>query len=208
MASVTDIANRALQKLGAKRITSLSQDSVNARSANACYENLRDAELQAHEWSFSIERVQLAADAAAPAFGRANAFTLPSDYLRIARPDPNVVGTAGWWAGGVEFTGAVNGSGGSDWIIEGTKILTDESAPLDVRYVKRVTDPNVMVALFREALASRMALEMCEELTQSNSKKEGLRADYIAAIREARRVNAILKNPAFPPQDEWLTVRG
>ncbi len=209
MASEVGIANRALQKLGAGRITSLTQDSVAARACNACYAELRDAETSAHEWSFALYRVQLAADATEPLFGRANAYQLPSDYLRLAHPDPNVVGANAYWAGGVAFSSSSGWSGaGSDWIVEGAKIYTNDSGALNVRYVRQITDPNAMNVLFREALASRMALEMCEELTQSNTKKEGLRTDYLSTIREARRVNAILKNPAFPPDDEWLTLRG
>lgn len=189
MASEVSICNRALQKLGAGRITSLTQDSVSARACNVCYEELRDAELSAHEWSFALDRAELAADATAPDFGRANAFQLPTDYLRLARPyvEDNI--------------------NDLDWIIEGQKIYSDDSDPIQIRYVKRITDPNIMHVLFREALASRMALEMCEELTQSVSKKEGLWKDYLATIREARRVNAILKVPAVPPTDPWLTVR-
>jgi len=189
MASEVGICNRALQKLGAKRITSLTQDAVNARACNTCYSELRDAEMSAHEWSFAVDRVQLAADATAPAFGRTNAYQLPSDYLRLARPY-------------VE-----DNFNSLDWIIEGLKIYTDDTGALEVRYVKQVTDPNVMHVLFREALAARMALEMCEELTQSNTKKASLQSEYAAFIKEARRVNAILKIPAVSPEDEWLTIR-
>ena len=62
MASEVDIANRALQKLGAESIVSLTQDSENARACNLCYEPIRDAELRAHPWNFAIKRASLAAD--------------------------------------------------------------------------------------------------------------------------------------------------
>jgi hypothetical protein len=189
MASETDICNRALQKLGAKRITSLEQDSVNARACNASYESLRDAELRAHPWSFATTRTSLAADSDAPEWGRANAFQLPSDFLCLlpVYPEDNSLDT--------------------DWIIEGQKIYTDDDDPLYVRYTRRETDPNVFDSLFREALASRIALELCEELTQSNTKKADLRVDYKDSIREARRTNAIEKIAAEPPEDSWITAR-
>ena len=57
MASEVDICNRALSKLGAARITSLTEDSVNARACNAMYESVRDAELRAHPWNFAMKRV-------------------------------------------------------------------------------------------------------------------------------------------------------
>ena len=189
MASEVQIANRALQILGAKRITSLTEDSRNARAVNACYETLRDAELRAHPWAFAITRASLAASATAPAFHKERAFPLPSDCLRLLAPDPDYV---------------VNSQ---DWIVEGREILTNDAAPLKIRYVKRVTDPNEMDTLFRETLSARMAVEMAEEITQSNSKKQDAQAMYMTKIAEARRVNAIEQIAAKPPEDKWVTVR-
>lgn len=189
MATVVEICNRGLQKLGAARIVSLSENSVAARACNVAYTSLRDAELLAHPWNFAIERVQLAADATAPDWGRASAFSLPTDFLRLLSDYPEL------------------NLNSKDWQIEGRKIITNDSAPLNVRYVKQVTDPNTMDALFREALATRLALELCEELTQSNEKKAGLKDDYKDTIREARRTNAIQNVPAKPAEDDWITVR-
>lgn len=187
MASSTSICNRALFKLGAGSITSLSENSVEGRACNAVYEELRDAELRAHPWSFATKRVQLAADAEAPAFGKSNSFTLPADCLKVLEDDLNSLS--------------------KDWLIEGRKIFTDESAPLSIRYTSQVTDPNVMDPLFREMLACTIGLELCESLTQSNSKKEGLREDYRLASNKAKRANAIERIAQQPPEDEWVTVR-
>lgn len=189
MASEVEICNRALQKLGAKRITSLTEDSVNARSCNVAYNVVRDAELRAHPWSFAVRRAELAADVTAPLFGKQNAFPLPSDFLRLLPPDPEL------------------NLNNIDWQIEGRSILTNDSAPLQIRYVAKITDPNTMDPTFREALSARLAWELCEELTQSNQKKGDARTDYTLAIREARRCGAIENIAAKPPEDEWVTVR-
>lgn len=189
MASEVGICNRALQKLGAKRIVSLTDDSVNARACNTAYAAVRDGELRAHPWSFATNRAQLSADSSAPLFGRAASYQLPSTCLRLLSPYPEV------------------NLNSMDWVIEGRKIYTNDSAPLNVRFTDQVTDPNQMDALFREALACKLALEMCEELTQSNTKKADIRSDYTAAIREARRSNAMEKIAEMPPEDTWVTVR-
>lgn len=189
MATVVDICNRGLQKLGASRIVSLSESSVAARACNVAYEALRDAELCAHPWNFAIERAQLAADATEPDWGRANSFQVPTDFLRLAPDYPEL------------------NLNSKDWQLEGRKIITNDDSPLNVRYVKKVTDPNTMDPLFREALSCRIALELCEELTQSNEKKAALKDDYKDAIREARRTNAIQNIPAKAADDEWITVR-
>lgn len=187
MASETSIANRALQKLGASRINNLSENSVNGRACNACYATLRDAELRAHPWSFAIKRIELSADAVPPEFGKSNSYTLPSDCLFVRESDYNSVH--------------------KDWLIEGRKILTDESAPLPLRYNKKVEDVNEMDPLFHEVLACKMALEMCEEITQSNSKKSELKDDYRLAVNAAKKANAIERISQQPPEDEWVTVR-
>lgn len=189
MASVVAICNAALQKLGAERINALDEDTANARSCNAAYERLRDAELRAHTWNFAKSRASLAAAADAPAFGKERSFPLPADWLRMLPPYPEM------------------NMNDLDWEIEGKRIYTNDSAPLQIRYVKQVTDPNEMDALFREALAARMAMEMCEEITQSNTKKQLVQEDYKMAIREARRTNAIEGISAEPPDDTWVTVR-
>lgn len=189
MASEVGICNRALQKLGAKRITSLTQDSVNARACNTAYAVCRDAELRDHPWNFAIHRDQLAADATAPVFGRANAYNLPEGFLRLLPlyPEDNFVDL--------------------DWIIENGQIITDDGAPLEIRFIKQETDPNKFDSLFQEALAARIALELCEELTQSNEKKNQLRQDYNDIIKRAKRVNGIEVAPARAVDAEWIARR-
>lgn len=189
MASVVGICNRALQKLGAKSITSLTEDSVNARACAGCYEALRLAELQAHRWNFAIQREALAADATAPAWGRANAFELPATYLKLLAPYPE------------------DNLNDRDYIIEGRKVLTNESEPLYIRYIADVTDPNLMSPIFREALACKMALEMCEKITQSNTKKDAIATDYDLEIKRARKANAFEVVPQKSPESSWVTVR-
>jgi hypothetical protein len=184
MASETGIANRALQRLGATRITALDDASTkNGRACNVAYEPLRDALLRMHPWSFAITRAALAADSAAPVGDDAPAYqyTWPTDALRILLPKDHTL----------------------DWIIEGRKILTDWDAPLYIRYIAKITDPNTMDPLFREALSALMAAELCDEITQSNPKKDRLKDDFDRVIAEARRTNAIEKPAVGSPDGSW-----
>lgn len=189
MASVVDIWNRALQKLGAQRVTSTTEDSVMARACNACYEILRDAELAGHPWAFNVQRASLAAESTSPDWGRGYAYVLPSDFLSL-RP---------------EYPEDINPT--RDWMIEGGSIYTNSQAPLYLRYGARITDTSRFPALFVDVLAARMASEMCEELTQSNSKKAAADADYDKAIARAKKQNAIERGPLDLPEDEWITCR-
>lgn len=189
MASNVEIANRALQFLGADRIVDLAQNSKQARAANFAFETVRKSVLRSHPWNCAITRAQLAEDATAPLFGRETAFTLPVDCLRPLHPDPDL-----------NFNDL-------DWQIEGRKLITNDSAPLDFRYIKDLSDPNDMDPLLREAVSMKLAFELAEELTQSNSKKEAAWTAYKEAIAEARRANAFENVAGKPPEDEWVTVR-
>jgi hypothetical protein len=198
MASEVDICNRALQKLGAKRIVSLTEDSRNARECNASYEILRDEELSAHPWSFARARAQLAADAVSPAFGYANQFPKPVDFLSFSFPmEPPTQDGAG----------VPSGPFRKDWQIEGDKILTNDSAPLDVVYTRQIKDTTLFHPMFVEALASRLALELNEKINQSNTKRAALQFQYDDAVARARKVNAIDRPAQIPPEDTWVTAR-
>lgn len=189
MASEVQISNRGLQRLGAGRIASLDAESREARECTAVYESVRDFLLRSHPWSFAIARAALAADSTAPVGDSSDTpayqYSWPTDAVRILLPK----------------------SAALDWKIEGRKILTDEVAPLYIRYVAKITDPNTMDAMFREALSCWMAHEMCEALTQSNTKKAGLKADLEYIISEAKRVNAIEKPPVESEVGSWDSDR-
>ena len=190
MATKVEIANRALQKLGAKRIVSITEDSINARAINTAFEPVKLGELRKHTWSFAIKRAQLAADATAPLYNKTSSFQLPSDFVRLMPKDADQT------------------YNDLDWQIEGKKIITNDSAPLEIRYIYDVTDPNEMDALFRESFAMKLAYELCEEITQSNTKKDEAMKAYKEAIAEAKRANAMERNSQRPPEDTWVTVRG
>lgn len=190
MASAVDICNRALQKLGQPRITSLSDNSVAARACSTAYDPRRLALLRKHRWSFAIQRFQLPASATPPTFGPLNAYPLPSGWLKVLPPDP------------------IQNTNDRDWIIEGGAILSDWAPPLSVKIVMNVTDTTLMDPLFCEALSADISVEMCEALTQSNTKKQAALVDLKTAIEEAKKANAIEQVPVVSNDDTWITMRG
>lgn len=197
MASSTDIANRALQKLGSARIMAMTDASRNAAECALCYPILRDAELRRHPWSFAIRRATLAAEAEGPTFGYARVFDLPADCLRLVEID----GASAWDA--TDYRGGAR----PRWRIEGRTILTGATAPLNIRYLAQETDATRFDPCFVEVLVARMAAELAEPLTQSAQKKQMALAEYRDAIREARRINAIEGPTQLAPDDSWVMVR-
>lgn len=197
MASKVEIANRALTKLGQSRILTLTDDVKAAREVNSCFDILRDAELRANNWSFSIKRTQLAALVSTPAWGFDNQFQLPSDYLKLLAINDS------WRVGIQDYI-----TGPSDpFKIEGGKILTDMDAPLKIRYVARIEDTGLYDACFVEALACRIAAEVCESLTQSTSKKDVAWSEYKQAIDAAHAANAIEVPSEVVADDTWILSR-
>lgn len=198
MASETDIANRALTKIGAGRIISLSDDLEAARVINNVWDSVRDGELRAHLWNFAVRRDQLAALVSVPSWRFAYEYQLPSDCLRVLQvgeyfPQPSLTN--------------YRGSDESAWRIEDTKIRTDYGAPLPILYVSRSENTGTWDALFVSAFASRLAFEICERLTDSTSKRELAMREYRDAIRQAVTCNAIENPPQPIADDAWVLAR-
>lgn len=187
--SDVSICNLALQKLGAARIMARSENSRNAKSVAACYEALRDNELRKYLWNFAKRRASLAASSTVPAFTFANAFPVPTDFLRLIKP--------------VRL--------GLDWTLEqhvgALAILTNDAAPLSMRYLAKVTNPTLFDPAFVEMLACKIAWHTCEDITQSNTKKAALMQEYGEHRAEARKTNAFELPSQDEPEDDWLVSR-
>lgn len=208
MASIVGICNRALQNVGANRILNLTDNSREARSCNNAYDSVRRGLLRSYFWNFAVKRVVLTPDSTTPAFDYLYQFSLPADCVRILLPNDNTL----------------------DWVLEGRKILTNggtnstaieganltivansssvtPAVSMNLRYISDITDPNQFDAMFCEALALKLAVEMCDELTQSNQKKAQLKQDFKDYIAECYLSDSLENTPADPPEDLWITAR-
>ena len=185
MASKSEIANRMLSKLGETRVSNIDTDNTKkAKTIRFMWNSLRDSFLQAYPWNFAIKRAQLAKDATAPSWGYSNRYSLPSDFLAL-----------------LEI------KGNPDYRREGGYILTDAGAPIYIRYIARITNTGEWPAIFNEAFATRGAYEACEEITQSNTKKQILAQELKEVIAEAYATDAIEDPPVELQDDTWLTAR-
>lgn len=195
--SAVDIVNRALSKLGERRIMRLDEDSKPAAEANNLYAVVRDAELSEHPWGFAIKRELLAPLADGPGFGFRFAYQLPPDCLRVLQVD--------CWP--TPFLGAPITASTQAWVIEGRRLLTNAAPPVPLKYVAKIEDTSFYPPTFCEAFACRLAVELAEALTGSSSKREMAWMEYKEALRRARRINDIQLPPEMPPDDTWLLAR-
>ena len=74
-------------------------------------------------------------------------------------------------------------------------------------YISRIEDPNVYDALFFDTVATRLAADLAEPLTQSTTKKKALMEEYDAFIDDAKRADAQENPPAEYEEDDWISVR-
>lgn len=190
MATETQIANQALVILGASPISSLNAtDEVNAVTLNTVFDDTRDALIRIYRPKFATRRVSITANATSPAFGRANAFDLPDDYLELLPRYPE---------DRLEYT---------DWIREGNQIVTDDDSPLQIRYTAQVTDTSEFDSTFVKMLASALAMECAEKITQSTSKWERASAMFDAAVSAGRKASSFEQVNPLPAEDSWVSIR-
>ena len=174
MASVVDMCNSALNLLGASTISSLTEDTKNARLCNQRYEPIRDRVFRSHNWNCLIKRVQLAQDSTAPVVEYSYAYTLPTDCLRVLKIH--------------------NGSTDSiksalDYKIEGRKVVTDETT-IYLVYIALITDPNEFDSYLREAISHQLAADICYAITNNSTLAINYMTRADERLREARFIDA------------------
>jgi hypothetical protein len=190
--SIVDVCNSALAKVGASRISSLNDDTKEARLCKELYYPSARELLRSHPWNFAIVRVEVASIVAVPAFGFGYQFDLPSDCLRVLNVD-------------AEFSDD-NGSF-YKWKIEGRKLLTDDSTA-KIKYISDVSaSPHLFDPTFAEALSDKIASDLAYPMAQSNSLAARLDQKYRTSLAFARSYDAQEGSSNRFSADEWLNSR-
>lgn len=196
MPTITEIASAALIKLGHHTINDIDEGSPEANIAKVVWDYTRRDVLRDYPWNFAIKRAVVAplAGKNLEALGEGATgkfkyiFPIPADSLRIIE-----VGDSPY----IDF---------NQYQLESGGILSDEKT-LNVRYISEVTDFTKFDSTFLNAVTIKMAIEMCEAITQSTSKKRGLAEEYEATIGSAKRSDAQENKAIRIVEDTWLTAR-
>lgn len=199
MSNKTEVINRALIKIGANTIASPDEASEQARKALLVFETVAQNELRRQAWSFAKKRATLAPLAVSTGgddFG--TSFNLPSDCLRLVSLNGNWVFTS---------IREITSDPVPSYAIEGRTLQTNDSTAKIV-YVADVSgDVSLWDATFVEAMACRLATEIVQSITKNMSLKQSLKQDYVEALKEAKRTNAIELPPQAIPDDSWVLAR-
>lgn len=128
-----------------------------------------------------------------------NIFLKPAGWLRKAPQNPKM--------GQYSYLGGPSLANAEDWELEGNYIISSEIGPILYRFVADVTRVSEMHDMFCEGLACRIALAVCEPLTQSNSKLTTIAGEYKFFMTEARINNAIEVGSVQAAEDDWIACR-
>jgi hypothetical protein len=128
-----------------------------------------------------------------------NVFRLPNGFLRKAPRSPK--------AGEYSVLGAPSNLLDTDWEFEGNYFTSSFPGPVIFRFAADVSDVLQMDPLFCEYFACRIAMEVCERLTQSTTKLKTIASMYKMLQTEAIAVNGIETDPTEPPLDDYIACR-
>lgn len=184
--SEVQICSNALLLLGADPINSFDDESDRALLVSNLWPNALDAILRSHPWNCALGRVQLAPDAAAPAFDYAYQFTLPGECLRVLS-----VGEKGE---------------NPDYELNKRKILYDE-ALLNLRFIERNEDIPSWDALLVQAAEAYMAMTCAYPITKSASMFEAMTKLWEFKLRQARTIDGQENPPEEFGDFPLLTAR-
>lgn len=188
------ICNRALDMCDADAILSFDDQTKNAQRLKRSFVPVRRAVIRAYPWNCVTRRAALAASAEAPAWGFARQFALPEGpsparCLNVRSVEGEIEGTA------------------SPYKIEGRFIVSDDAAPLNILYLADITDPTRYDPLLDDAIAYRLAAELCYPLTGSRTAAADMRTAYRDVLKEARRVDAQEGTPEEILASLWTDSR-
>ncbi|MCK7435902.1 hypothetical protein [Enterobacter bugandensis] len=170
------ICSTALLELGSRPINSFDEDNEGARLCSNLYGNVRDEQLRQHPWNFAKKRVTLVPVKDTPAFGYANAFQLPSDFIRL-----------------LEINGLreENGIGfPPGYALEQGKILANVDK-INLRYVFRNASPNEWDSGFVRVVILAMKKSLAYAITRDAAAVANANQEWAMALRAAKQANGM-----------------
>ena len=167
-----DIVNNALNLLGADSIVSIEDHAPEAQVMKNFYYIARDAVMEEAEWSFATKRFVPAKETAAPEWGWASAFTIPSNILRVTRVDR------------YDFDQGVDRRP-AEYEVEGNLILCNEDE-IFCKGIRRMEDEGGYSPLFAEAFGYKLAVKAALAITESNTKMQLMAGLYTESIAKAK----------------------
>lgn len=182
--SKTELINKSLTLLGASPITSIDDDTNNARIVNRVYETALRSILSECKWNFATKRALLGLVTDTMAWyytDEAYVYQKPIDMIRIfGTSDDNAM-----------------------WREEGDFIISD-TAGLGVIYTYYLDNPDKYPASFIEAFSDKLAADIAYMILNSATKAEEMYKKYQSVtLPNARSENSQSGAQQYLKDDAW-----
>lgn len=186
MASQVAICNLALLKFGSITITSITEDTREARACHSLWDLVRDDLLYSYPWKFALLRYTLGAPlAAAPEFEYDYQYTLPADCLRVFEMYKST----------------------ENWTVENGVFLCNRNSADDdiqIRYIAQVTDLTKFNPAFVKCLATALAAELAPKLKDDPKLRLSLLQELQIDVATAYKLDAIEGEPVKNEDEQSL----
>lgn len=188
--SKTELINKALTLVGANPITSIDDETNNARIVSRVYEISLRSILSECKWNFATKRVLLSTVTETLAWyytgdNEAYVYQRPVDVIRIF---------------GTNDSDAI-------WREEGDYIISDTSG-LGVLYVYYLDNPDKYPASFIEAFGDKLAGNIAYMILNDASKAKDMYEKYqTITLPNARAENSQIGKQQYMQDDAWLNAK-
>lgn len=171
MASKVKIANMALSRLGIAQITSLTDNTIEAKHMNLIFEEVVKEVSTEGVFTSTINRAVLNKTTNTPDFGFTDEFQLPTDpaCLRVLSIDE-------------EETGSY------DYRIEGDKLLANISS-MEIEYIGYLTNSGDYDEQLKRVIVAKLAADLAYPLTGSAGLADRMYQRYIQEFADAKAVD-------------------
>lgn len=198
MAADVDIYNQGLIAIGVPPILSFAGKAKANTIGKFLFPIIRDQETAKFLWNFAIERFLAAASTEVPVYGYSFKVPFPPDLLRLLEVESQRLVPSIRSVGNLDY-GAYK--------VEGRNILVNES-PVNLKYIRRVTDSTQFSVMFEEVLAARFAAELSIPLRNDREMMNVMKDMYQGIAATARFSDATEDAPVRLDSDDLLLSRG
>lgn len=189
LASVVSIVNTALIRIGEQPILALSDNSRPARLATHFYPTVRDTVLTIHPWNEATKRAVLASSGSGEAWGFANLFPLPADFLRL-----------------LDVSDDDHVHHDIRYRVEENGIVSDET-DFNLRYIFRLEDPSKMSDGLKTVISLRLSAELADAMGKDIGKVRDMWALYKDQLATFQFIDTTQDPIDVMQGDTWLGAR-
>lgn len=181
------LCSQALVKIGANAITSLEEETAEARVAKQLYPLVRDGLLACYPWRFALMQKRLNRLLEKPVADYTYAYQLPNDLLRIISAGTGERGK------------------GVDYRVMRHQLHTNVPEVV-LTYISRPYE-SMFPKFFEQALVAALAVEFCLPLTESTARQEALKKQAEESFRQAKLVDSQQAVPSAFQDFSLIEVR-